>query len=87
MENLHANAATGFMDGLGHYPVLACFFRGCQFGAALACCTFRVRRDAARDDQTDPAQCAFCVERSHSFKAPLSLFQAGVHGAHQHPVG
>ena len=85
VQNLQRNLAARLVDGIGHHPV--------AFGRAAGGQRARKRLGPARDVGRKAAG----HDQAHTALGPLAevggqpaqvspLFQAGVHGAHQHPV-
>ena len=86
VQNLHGDLAACGVHGVGHDAVMRHLGSICQHGSALGHTAFFVGADPAGDDQAYPAARALGVESRHFLEALRGLFQAGVHGPHQHAV-
>ncbi len=86
VQDLHGDLAALGMNGLRDDAVLVRLVLIDHHGAALHGPAALIGGDAARDDQAHLAARALGVEGGHALEAVGRLFQAHVHGAHEHAV-
>ncbi len=86
MEDLQRYLAPLLMHRTGHLLVLGHLPGKAQLGTVGHQPATQVGGDAAGHDEADPAPGPLAIEGGQLVKAPLLLFEAGVHGAHQHAV-
>ena len=86
MEDLQRYLAPLLMYGAGHLLVLAHLPREAQLGAVRHQPTAQVGGNAAGDDKANTTTGALSIKGGQLVKTALLLFEAGMHGAHQHTV-
>ncbi|MNG00720.1 hypothetical protein D3C84_836650 [compost metagenome] len=86
MEDLQRYLAPLLMHGRGHLLVLGDLPGEAQLRAMGHQPTAQIRCYAPGDDEADAAAGPLGIEGGQLVEAALLLFEAGVHGAHQHPV-
>ena len=86
MEDLQRNLAPLLMHGVGHLLVLAHLPGKAQLGAVGHQPTAQVGSDTAGDDKANATTGPLGIKGSQLVKTALLLFEAGMHGAHQHAV-
>ncbi len=86
MEDLQRYLAPLLMHGAGHLLVLAHLPGEAQLGAVRHQPTAQIGGDTAGDDKSNATAGPLGIEGSQLVKTALLLFEASVHGAHQHTV-
>ncbi len=86
MEDLQRYLAPLLMHGAGHLLVLAHLPGKAQLRAVRHQPTAQIGGNAAGDDKANATTGALGIKGSQLVKTALLLFEAGVHGAHQHTV-
>ena len=86
MEDLQRYLAPLLMHGAGHLLVLAHLPGEAQLGTVRHQPTAQIGGNAAGDDKANATTGALGIKGGQLVKTALLLFEAGVHGAHQHTV-
>ena len=86
MEDLQRYLAPLLMHGAGHLLVLAHLPGEAQLRTVRHQPPAQVGGNAAGDDQANATAGPLGIKGGQLVKTALLLFEAGVHGAHQHPV-
>ncbi len=86
MENLHADLATGLVNGPGNDPVLERFFLGGQLGGAGVHAALVIRSDPARHHQAHTATGTLGKICRHTLETTGLFLEARVHRPHQGTV-
>jgi len=85
VQNLHCDLAAFGMDGIGYLAMFFCLGLGGKFSGKRLHPTGTVRRVTAGDNQADitPGTLGEVGRKSIVF---VTVFEPGVHGAHEDPV-
>ena len=87
MADLHEDAPVGLVHGLRDREVARNLIAAGQGARRLGEAPGGIRRHAAGDDEPGLAAGALGIKYGEARLAVRHLLEAGVHGAHDHPVG
>ena len=86
MQYLHADASIGIRDRIGHLAVARELTSRAQFSGKRRHAADDIRSDATGHNQAHSATCPLGEILGQNAVIFCPVFQAGMHGAHEHPV-